>query len=152
MSKPKVRNRFSDRVSVIAMEGESKTQQHFREVVDINNILARYRKTGIIDHVSRARERYGDLTELADYAVNMDKVAKAKQAFEMLPAELRNQFNNSIPGFFSFIQDPKNKEKCIEWGIFNKPIEPKPADAGAAANPAEGGKQTAKPSKKGEEA
>lgn len=131
----KVRNRFSDRVAVIAMEGESRTQQHFRESVDINNILAKYRKTGIIEHVKRAKERYGDFSELAEYGKNMDKVAKAQQSFEMLPAELRNQFQNNIPKFFEYIQKEENKEQCIKWGIFDAPKEPK-AGTPAAADPA----------------
>lgn len=130
---PRVRSRWSPRIAYLAFEGESLTQQHFKDAVDINNILAKYRKTGIIEHVKRAKAIYGDFTELAEYTKNLDKVAKAQQSFEMLPAELRNQFKNSIPGFFEYIQDPKNKEQCIAWGIFEKDEE---AKAGTPAAPA----------------
>jgi len=132
----KVRNRFSERISVPApWKDDGRTQVHFGKQVDINNILAKYRKTGIIEHVKRAKERFGDFTELGEYAKNLDKVAKAQQSFEMLPAELRNQFKNSISGFFEYIGDEKNREQCVKWGIFNPPEEPKAAPA-AAAEPA----------------
>ena len=122
MNQHGVRSKYSPRVAVIAPEGESLTQQHFKEAVDINNILSKYRKTGIVEHVKRAQAIYGDFTELGQYAVHLDKVAKAQQAFDMLPAELRNQFNNSIPGFFEYIQKPENKDQCIN-GVFSKPLK-----------------------------
>lgn len=119
----KVRNKFSERIAYIAMSGPGRTQQHFKGEVDINNILAKYRKTGIIDHVKRAQARYGDFTMLGDYVGDLDKVQKATQAFEQLPAELRNQFKNSIPGFFEFIKEEKNFDQCVKWGIFEPKIE-----------------------------
>lgn len=136
MNEHGVRNKFSPRVAVIAPEDPDGglTQQHFKEAVDINNILAKYRKTGIMEHVKLAKERYGDFTELGEYAVHLDKVAKAQQAFESLPAELRNQFNNSIPGFFEYVMKEENYDQCVKWGIFD-PKEPK-AGTPAAADPA----------------
>lgn len=127
-----VRDRFSPRVAVIAPEGESMTQQHFAEEVDINNIVAKYNRSGIITHVRAAQEKFGPLPELSEYAVHLDKVAKAQQAFEMLPAELRNHFNNSIPGFFKYISEEKNFDQCVEWGIY-EPKEPKVGTPTAAA-------------------
>lgn len=132
----KIRTKFSDRVSVPApWADDGRTQQHFGEKVDINNIVAKYRKTGIIEHVKRAKERYGDFTDLANYANNLDKVAKAQQSFEMLPAELRNHFKNSISGFFDYIKNPNNREQCEKWGIFEPKKEAK-AGTPAAPEPA----------------
>lgn len=128
----KIRNKFSPRVAFIAMSADDgRTQQHFAKEVNINNILAKYRKTGIITHVQRTQERYGPLQDLAEFAVNLDKVEKAKQSFEMLPAELRNKFNNSIPGFFDFITKEENRSQCEAWGILNKK-EPTPVPPAAA--------------------
>lgn len=124
-SAPIVRNKFSPvqkKPAVVADDG--RTQQHFKDQCDINILLAKYRKTGIMEHVTRAKERYGDFTQYgSDLAADLDRVAKAKQTFEMLPAELRNQFKNSIPGFFNFVQDPKNFDQCVKWGIYDKPQE-----------------------------
>lgn len=147
MNKHGIRNKFSPRVAVIAMSADDgRTQQHFGDKVDINKILAKYRKTGVIEHVQRAQERYGDFTELTEFAIHADKVAKANQAFEMLPAELRNKFNNSVPGFFEFIGNPANKDECIKWGLFNKPAESGPiGDPDGVAKAAASKKSKANP-------
>lgn len=141
----KIRNKFSPRVAYIAMSADDgRTQQHFADEVDINRILAKYRKTGVIEHVKRAQERYGDFTDLANYATNLDKVAKAKQSFEMLPAELRNHFKNSIQGFFEFVKDPENIPQMQKWGFFEKkPNEPGDSTL-SPAKPAEPAPQSTK--------
>lgn len=129
----KIRNRFSERVAYIALQGPGRTQQHFRDQVDINNIFVKYRKTGVIEHVKRTQERFGDIRDLADYTQDLDKVAKAQQAFEMLPAELRNQFKNSISGFFEYIKNDENRPQLEKWGFVNKkPEEPKAGTPAAA--------------------
>lgn len=121
---PKIRNKFSNIDPVYAPVGEEdKTQQHFRDECNINQIIAKYNKTGIIQHVSRNRQRFGEFMDLADHAINLDKVAKAQQSFDQLPSAIRNEFGNSITGFFEFIKKPQNKQQCIDWGIFDAPKE-----------------------------
>lgn len=123
---PKVRNKFSKRTPVILHStGEDLTQQHFREEVSINNIIAKYNKTGVINHVSRNRLRFGEFRDLAEHITDIDKVTKAQQSFETLPATLRNEFGNSIEGFFKFVKNPANNEQLIKWGILD-PIPPSP--------------------------
>lgn len=106
--------------------GNSRVQQHFKDEVDINNILAKYKKTGVITHVARARKLYGDFTEVKDVAEAMDVAARAKSIFEELPAELRNRFKNSIPGFFEYINKEENLEECYKLGIFDRPKTAEP--------------------------
>lgn len=146
----KARNKFSKRVAVIApFLDDGRTQQHFADQVNINNILAKYRKTGIIEHVKRAEARFGSFPDMNATAADFDKVAKAKQSFEMLPAELRNKFNNNIPEFFEFLHDPDNRDQLTKWGFFNKkegpetgtPVSAKPAE------PAPGSKKDGSPKK-----
>lgn len=137
------RSKFAgEKVSPIARppSGKSKMQQHLVADTDINNILAKYRKTGVLTAVMDARKRFGDFTQIKDVAEAMNVTAQAKAVFERLPSELRDEFKNSIPGFFDYIQDPKNLDRCIELGIYDKPaptpspVDP-PADPGAG-NPA----------------
>lgn len=107
--------------------GNTKMQQHMVRDVDINTILSKYRKTGVITHIARAKAIYGNFTELKDVADAMNVTAKASQVFDSLPAEIRNEFKNSIPGFFEYIQDPKNRARCEELGIYNKSETPEPS-------------------------
>lgn len=132
----KARNKFSPRVQVLAPQAvdaktgeiidDGRTQKHFKDEVDINNILAKYRKGQVMTHVKRAQARFGDFSQYTDLASDMDKVAKAQQTFEMLPATLRNHFKNSIPGFFDFVNNPDNFEKGVELGIFERPKQSAP--------------------------
>jgi hypothetical protein len=131
----RVRSRFDQRVAVIHPHDDvSMCQKHFQDECNINNILKKYRKTGIIDHVTKARLVYGDFNQYKDAAQNLDKVAKAQQLFEQLPAELRNEFKNSIPGFFDYISQAKNFDQCVAWGIFDKPA-PAPEVEAAPVEP-----------------
>lgn len=137
----KARNKFSDRKQVLARHvQDGRTQKHMARATDINNILAKYKKTGVIEHINRAMARYGDFSEYSDVATleNMDKMAKAQASFEMLPAEVRNKFNNSMVGFFSFLEAEENRPTLEKWGILKKapPVEAKPADPhGGASGP-----------------
>jgi len=66
-------------------------------------------------------------------------MAKAQQSFEMLPSELRNRFNNSIPKFLAFIADPSNREEATNMGFYDKKVVPpvgaKPADSSPVGTP-----------------
>ena len=41
-------------------EGESMTQQQFQAECDVNNILAKYKKTGQISHLAKHNGNFGD--------------------------------------------------------------------------------------------
>lgn len=69
-----IRNKFSPVVKkVIDNFGPSRTQQHFMDSCDINKILAKYRKTGVIEHVKRAKAMYGDFSEYVEVAQNLGR-------------------------------------------------------------------------------
>jgi len=133
MSAPKIRNKFSPRVpKIFNSQKADRTQQHFAREVDINNILAKYRKTGTIDHINQTKLRFGDFRDLADFCGDMDKITKAQQAFDHLPSSLRKEFGNSPSDFFAYIGKEENFDKCVQMGIFNArkeikaPAEPTP--------------------------
>lgn len=124
-----VRSKYCGRIGQVVETGEeSKTQQHFKDACDINNIARSIEATGSTAHVKQARERYGDFTDIMDTALNFDKAVKAQNLFEQVPAELRRKVGHSIPGLFEFISKPENREECIKWGIFDKPAAESKAD------------------------
>ena len=46
---PRVRNKFSDRIAVVAdTSGESLTQQQFKDDCNVNVIMKRYMQTGVV--------------------------------------------------------------------------------------------------------
>jgi len=83
---------------------ERMTQQQFAESCNINNILAKYQKTGLIDHVAKYQPQYGDCSG-ADYTEAMRTVANAKSMFEELPSSVRANFDHNPANFLDFARD-----------------------------------------------
>lgn len=102
---------------------KSQTQQNSRDAVDVNKLMAKYRKTGLLDHVNTHEGNYGDFSTHTDFAESMNKVVKATEAFEQLPSEIRKDFNNDTAEFLKFVHDPKNGAKMYEMGLAIKPQE-----------------------------
>lgn len=101
---------------------ESMTEQCHKNDCDINTIIRKYDKTGLITHVNQAVARYGDFTLVNEYQENLQMVINAQVAFDELPAHIRKKFGNDPGAFFEFATDPSNLDKMIEFGLANKPV------------------------------
>lgn len=85
---------------VVYCKEKSRTQQHLKEEVDINNIVARAVKTGILgDPVAMASRKaiFGDFSEVGSFHESLNKVKAAEEAFMELPADVRKRFDHD-PG------------------------------------------------------
>lgn len=101
--------------------GESMTQQHFKEEVDVRNIIKKYDATGLIAHVQKGQAQYGDFSMKVGFKEALDMVNSAQDSFMELPAEVRREFNNDAGEFYTFVSDPKNSEQLIEMGLATAP-------------------------------
>lgn len=101
-----------------------RTKQSFKAECDINNIMARYLKTGVLEHVRSTVGQYLDVTG-ADFQAAQELVAGAKSMFHMLPSDIRTRFENNPAEFLKFMENPKNAEEARELGLL--PPEPKVA-------------------------
>lgn len=97
---------------------DSLTKQSFKDEVNINNILARFRATGQMPTVSSARARY-DFNTAQSYLDAQNLVASAKTLFEEQPAAVREEFRNDVLVFLDAIQDEKSTERLVELGILS---------------------------------
>lgn len=128
---------------------DGRTRQEFRDECDINTIMAKYGRTGLLPTVDR-QMNYGDFTELPDFMSAMNTVSKANEAFAALPAKVRKRFNNDPAEFCDYVSDPENIDEVRKLGLAKEvppaapdlpkgaegglPPETKPAgDKGAAA-------------------
>lgn len=122
---------FGPRVRVqVEPVGETKAQQHMKDECDVNFILAKYKRTGLITHVKRHAGQYGDFLSVPDYHTAMNEVIKANDMFAELPAEIRKMFGNDPAAFLDFVHNPDNEEKMREIGLL-------PSKQPAAETPAE---------------
>lgn len=126
-----IRNKFS-RVSVALDFSASKnrTKQEFKDECDINQILAKYVKTGVITHSAKFGGQYMDCPAF-DFREAMEKVAQAEMMFIELPAKVRERFRNDPGQFLQFVQDPKNAEEAAALGLATPP----PATTSSPAAP-----------------
>lgn len=109
--------------------GESRTHQSFKDETDINRIMDRFERTGIIEHQNRFEGDYGDYTGVADYHVSLNRVIAAQEAFMTLPAGLRAKFANDPGEFMDAVNDPERAAELQELGVLPKP--PVPPEEGA---------------------
>ena len=67
----------------------SMTQQHFKDECDVNNIIDRYTRTGVIpDYLTQVSEGvYGDFSDVGDYMSMQQAIINAKDSFAALPSE-----------------------------------------------------------------
>lgn len=106
--------------------GKSRTEQHHRNETNINRIMARFNKTGLLPGRGAAGF-YGDFTNVADYHDACDRILQAKENFMALPSDLRKHFHNDPAELLAFLSDENNLDKAVELGIIppiEKDIEP----------------------------
>nr|QJB20846.1 MAG: internal scaffolding protein [Microvirus sp.] len=96
---------------------ESLTQQQFKAECDINNIMAKYKKTGLITHVNRFAGHIGDFSSGDSYQESLHKVMAAQESFNALPAHIRSRFFNDPAQMLDFLSDPKNDEEAVKLGL-----------------------------------
>lgn len=110
------------------------TKQAFGPECNINNIMARYQKSGVVEHINNRTPVYGDFAEIPDYQTALDIVYTAEDAFLQLPSQVRKFFNNDPSFMLAFMQDPKNLDTCQKLGLIPKTeVAQKPSENSAAA-------------------
>lgn len=96
----------------------SMTQQNFKEECDINNILAKFVKTGILEQSARPGDFF-DATTVSDYRDALHALSSAQESFSELPSAIRKYFENDPANFLEFIENPDNIDEGIKIGLYN---------------------------------
>ena len=99
------------------------TEQSHKRECDVNLIVAKYDKQGIISHVNKMEARFGDVTG-ADFRAAQDLFIRAQDSFDSLPSEIRNRFQNDAGQFLEFMEDDKNRDEAIKLGLIRGDSEP----------------------------
>jgi len=97
-------------------KSRSKTKQSFKAEADINNIMQKYTKTGVLPSGTR-QPKYGDFSNGEDLRSVMDRVISAEMDFNQLPSDLRNRFGNKAANLLDFLADPANETEAQELGL-----------------------------------
>lgn len=124
----------------------SHVQQHMKEQCDINQIMAKYEKGQVIQHVNRYQGAYGDFTMAPDYHEALNRLRSAEEMFGTLPARLREKFANDPGNFLDFVNNPENEDEMRKMGLLPKekrakvetPVEPQKEAVETKQSPKEG--------------
>lgn len=137
-----------ERVDDLGNFEKTLTQQHFAEEVDINNIVSRALKTGLLGDpmsIGTRQAIFTDVASIGDYQSNLNKIIAAQNAFMELPADLRSRFNNDPANLLAFLSDVNNKDEAIKLGLIvdDKVVKPDAVAANADALKSAAGVPTA---------
>ena len=113
----KFRTAYKDKIqSPFHTEGPSLTKQSMMQECDINFIINKFQKTGVIDHERTYKGDYGEF-ESIDFHDAMNMVAEAQSMFETVPSSIRKEFDNDPGKFLEFVQNEENKPRMLELGL-----------------------------------
>jgi len=114
-------------VRTLPKEGALEAQQQFKDKCNINSIMRKYHKTGMIDHLRRTPGQYANLLDVKDYDSALQTVISARDSFMTLPSEVRARFGNEPQGVIDFLKDPKNYDEGVKLGLLTpRPIPETP--------------------------
>lgn len=117
-------------------------KQAMRDECDVNGIMKKFIKTGLIEHVNNHHGDYGNFIGFEDYHSSMNRIRAAEHAFMSIPAGIRAKFDNDPSKFLLFAQDDGNEDEMIAMGLASaRPSEaPGEPEKDAAEEPLEGAK------------
>lgn len=94
--------------------------------VNINTLVAQYKKTGTLPNVGLANPLYGDFTFPDDIHSMREAVYAAEERFNQLPADVRSAADNDWVRFVEMFNDPAEQALLETAGlqITDKPVIP----------------------------
>lgn len=114
------------------------TRQAHKDECDINRIMDRFQKSGLLSHVNQFQGEYGEFIEM-DFHEAMNTILEAKDMFETVPSDIREKFNNDPGKFLEYVTNPENVDGMRELGLLptesTHPSVPKPAAETVAPAP-----------------
>lgn len=119
-----IRHAYSERYIIPSKDyGPSKTKQSFKKESDINHIMAKYQKTGLVTHINEHQAQYGVATGI-DFRTALELVREAQGMFDALPSKIRQKFDNDPSRFLTFVENPDNRDEMALMGLLKEPHVP----------------------------
>lgn len=113
--------------------GPSKTKQEFTKECDVNRIVGKFQRTGVLPVPVGVQPVFADVSEIGDFASVVRKVKAAENAFLRLDPKIRLRFKNNPAMLLAFLKDPGNREEAEKLGLVEKKAvkrDPAPKESG----------------------
>lgn len=117
------RYRSTKRLSVDCSK-DGRTHQSFKDECDINNVMSKWQRTGVLQHTPIAVPRYEDVSAYDSYHDALNMVIQANESFDSLPSKVRARFANDPAEFLAFCDDPANAGELVSLGLAQQDANP----------------------------
>lgn len=106
------------------------TDQSAKNDADINVIMKRYQKTGLLPNIQKIEASYLDVSEVPSLETAFKMSQDAVDRFYELDPTLRKLMNNDPSELENFVSNPENEEILLKYGVLEKKnqVNTKPDD------------------------
>jgi phage internal scaffolding protein len=98
---------------------KSLTRQSDALGADINDIMGRWEKTGVVPFSGR-EPVFADVSSVGSFREAQEVMVRAQEGFMALPAAVRARFGNDPVAFLDFCGDAANRPELEELGLVEK--------------------------------
>lgn len=106
----------------ISFAKTGRTKQQDADKTNINLIMKKFLKTGVIDFTNKHEASYGFATS-DSFQESLQIIQTATEMFDDLPSQLRTKFNHDPATFLDYVQNPDNQDTLYELGLADFPLE-----------------------------
>jgi len=121
MSKKNTARARAPRIRPTVRCGTSRTKQAHASECDINAIVKRYDKDGVITHLRTDQANYADVSEMGTYRETLHTVREARSDFLNLPHEIRSEFDNDPAQYLDFLSSATEADLEALNGLLTPP-------------------------------
>lgn len=111
-------------------------QQTGKREADINVIVKRFLSTGQLPTLN-LEPLYADFSQAGDFTMAQQMMLAAEQAFDQIPAEIREKFDNNPAAFIAWAETNKYTDEDIQR-VFSPKEEPPKAETPPTPTPTAG--------------
>lgn len=111
---------------------KTRTKQSEADSTDVNRIMAKYLKTGVIEHWNQRRPQYGDFSAATDYKTAVDTAQAAQDEFMTLSANVRKACENDPLKLLELMASEEGMQTLVDAGL---ELDDSKANAGAPPAP-----------------
>lgn len=120
---------YGEHLQIATPTGDKKmTKDSFKDECDINNIMAKFNKTGELPDMIKREPRYGDFSDPLSFQEAQNLIIHAGEQFEALPAKVRERFKNDPESFLRWVHEEASEEEMQTMGLL-KEKQPEPIEA-----------------------
>lgn len=106
---------------------ETRTRQSERDACDVNKIMARFEKTGLLP-VDGRDAYFANVSQMGDFREAMEHVRLGERFFSQMPAAVRSRFDNDPAAFLDFVADPENEAELRSMGLLERRVPEKASE------------------------